>query len=1086
MLGPVIESISLAVYPSLRGHTHAFSHRSYPKVSLPFGRNGYVMLMLRWIALLIAFPNPLWAAEESISEPISYARQILPLLSDNCFLCHGPDANKRDADLRLDVRSAAIQAGAIMPGDPRKSELIQRIRSTDPDDIMPPPKSHLTLSAADIKLLEDWISQGAKYERHWAFVSPPNVVALPAIRDKGWARNGIDHFVLAKLEAKGLKPTAEATRERWLRRVTFDLTGLPPSQKELDDFLIDQSDKAYEAVVDRLLASPRYGERMAVPWLDLARYADSFGYQADIHTDAWPYRDWVIRAFNRNLPFDEFITEQLAGDLLPDPSRDQKLATAFNRIHRKTNEGGSIAEEFRQDGISDRVNTVGTAFLALTMDCARCHDHKYDPISMREFYEMGSFFNSIDEHGLVQGGQNKGLVLPTPELKLHTPQQEEHEVALQAAVDAAHAALMAYLGSAEAEQAFVKWNQKRDSFPQPHFAAHFGFEGNKPGVNLRLEKPDDKQNAKYGANKLVKTPTGQGLQTNGDDAIRVAPMGINHSEQPMAVSLWLKPGESYERAVVFANTSSFDVNYSGYELLIENGKLRWTIGREFPGCAASVSTQELIPTNQWTHVVVSSDGSGKAVGMKIYLNGILAATDLIKDTMDRDYRIGNAITFGARGRDVGLRGGGIDEITIHRRAITAMEVRALYQNVELAKLQATEAEFRDYFHSAADAKALDLTAKLLSARTVLREMDDGIFRIMTMREIDPVPHYILERGDYTMPGEQVQRETPDWLPPFPQDEPRNRLGFARWLVMPDHPLTSRVTINRIWQEIFGIGIVESSDNFGLQGAQPSHPHLLDWLARDFMQHDWNLKRAIKQMVLSATYRQDSSQTPALTEIDPDNRLLARGPSKRLTAEMIRDSVLDHSGLLVEKIGGPPVKPYQAPGSMWKVLNNFLPEYTRDHGEGLYRRSLYTFWRRTTTPPNMMVFDTPTRDICSSRRIPTNTPLQPMVTLNDPQHVEAGRKFAERILKEGGKTDSERASWAWREVTSRNIHRRQLAVLTKLIMEQREFFKSGSSDATKLLKVGDSDADAKLDPIELATHTALAQALLNLDAHMMVR
>jgi len=468
------------------------------------------------------------------------------------------------------------------------------------------------------------------------------------------------------------------------------------------------------------------------------------------------------------------------------------------------------------------------------------------------------------------------------------------------------------------------------------------------------------------------------------------------------------------------------------------------------------------------------------------VNGEGVGIDIIKDTMTRDYHIGNGLILAARGRDFGLRGGAVDEVTVHQRALTNLEVRVLHSGEEPGELEADQHELRDYFYSAVDPKARELTAELHAVRTALRKVDDGVREIVTMREIDPVPHYILERGDYTMRGEQVKRETPDWLPPFPEDQARNRLGFARWLTMPDHPLTARVTLNRLWQEIFGRGLVESSANFGLPGAEPSHPALLDWLARDFIDSGWDQKRAIKQMVLSATYRQDSRFTPELLERDPENVLLARGPSRRLTAEMMRDSALALSGLMVERIGGPPTKPYQAPGSMWKTLNNFLPEYKTDKGEGLYRRSLYTFWRRTTTPPNMMVFDTPTRDVCSTRRIPTNTPLQALVTLNDPQYVETARKLGERILREGGRSDAERVAWAWREVTSRELRSDQLEVLTGLLQEQRDFFRSGSSEAAKLLKVGESSADAKLDPVELAAHSALAQALLNLDAHITLR
>jgi len=1036
-------------------------------------------MMIRPTACLIVLAASLQAAE-----PVSYSRQVLPLLSDNCFLCHGPDAKTREADLRLDVREAAIEAKAIVPGNPKKSSLIQRILTTDPEDVMPPPKSHLKLSAADKKLLETWIAEGAQYERHWAFVAPPEKVVVPEPKTKGWARNPIDEFVLARLEAEGLKPTAEASRERWLRRVTFGLTGLPPSQRELDEFLADETPQAHEKVVDRLLASPKYGEHMATPWLDVARYADSFGFQADVDMHAWPYRDWVIKALNDNMPFDQFIIEQLAGDLLPGATREQKLATAFNRIHRKTNEGGSVPEEFRQEGITDRVNTVGTAFLALTMDCSRCHDHKYDPITMEDFYSMGAFFNSIDEFGILKGGATRGTVLPQPALMLPTPEQETALADLAAKVKAAEAALEQHVKVSESS--FQQWLGRPDKkTPTPERAGYFSFD--QKDEKALTNASNEKEKVNLGGNKLAQGKFGQGVLADGDSLTRLPDFGIKHADQPVSFSLWLKPATRYPRAVVFANSSSFDRPFSGYETLLEEGRVTWSLVREFPGNAISITTVEEIPAKEWTHITVTSDGSRKAAGLRIYINGSEAETKVVVDNLTRDYNIGGALNFCGRGRDFGIPHGMIDEVVVHQRAISAVEAKAIHANVDIGKVDASSEELREYYFSAIDDKARKLAKELDAARAAFREEENKVREIVTMVESKkPVPHFILERGDYTSPGKQVHRRTPDWLPPFPEGEPLNRLGFARWLVMPEHPLTARVTINRLWQEIFGRGIVETSDNFGLQGAHPTHPDLLDWLARDFMGSGWDQKRAIKQMVLSATYRQDSVASPDLRERDPANELLARGPARRLSAEQLRDSALVHSGLLVDTIGGPPVKPYQAPGSMWKVLNNFLPEYKRDQGDGLYRRSLYTFWRRTTTPPNMMIFDTTTRDVCATRRQSTNTPLQPLVLLNDPQYVEAARKFGERIMKEGGKTDAERAGWAYREVIGMAADEERLKILVDLVAEQRELFTSKSSKAEEFLKVGDSKADSSLDANELATFSSLAQLLLNLDSHITLR
>jgi hypothetical protein len=1033
---------------------------------------------LRLFLPVLVLSLSLAAAEEKVS----YAREILPILSDKCFYCHGPDKKHQKADLRLDIRADAIAARAIDPGQPEKSEVLFRIFSTDEEEIMPPPDAHRELSSKQKDLIKTWIAQGAEYETHWAFVAPAPSIPVPETVDKSWPKNPIDQFILSRLEKEKIKPSPAAPRERWLRRVAFDLTGLPPTQPELDAFLADPSPTAAETVVDRLLASPRFGERMATPWLDVARYADSFGYQADVNTNAWPYRDWVIRAFNANLPLDRFITEQLAGDLLENPSRDQQIATAFNRIHRKTNEGGSVAEEFRQDGISDRVHTVGTAFMALTFECSRCHDHKYDPISAKDYYSLGAFFNSIDEAGLIQGGEDRGVVLPQPALQLPSAEQEGKLASLRASMTAAEAALADFIKNAEPE--FQSWLASDKQFPTPDLAARFHFDEAKGSV-LKNEI-DPKKPGKTGGNQLAPGKVGKGILADGDSLTTLPDLGIAHADQPVSFSLWLKPAAVHERAVVFANSSSFDLPFSGYELLLENNRVTWTLARELPGCAASVTTEETIPDKQWTHITVTNDGSRKASGLKVFINGQAAGTSAVHDSLTRDFQIGNALNFMGRGRDVGLKGGMLDEVAIHLRAISSAEAAALFSGKPIPA-DSDPAALREYYFSAVNPTARALTGKLNAVRAAYRDEEGNVREIVTMREsAEPVPAYVLVRGDYSSLGEKVSRETPDWLPPFPKDQPRNRLGFAKWLTSPDHPLTARVTINRIWQEIFGTGLVATSDNFGLQGAQPSHPALLDWLARDLMASGWDQKRAIRQMVLSATYGQDSTASPEIRERDPANALLARGPARRLSAEMLRDSALALSGLLSERIGGEPAMPYQAPGSMWKVLNNFLPEYKQDKGEGLYRRSLYTFWRRTTTPPNMMIFDATTRDVCATRRQVTNTPLQPLVMLNDPQFVEAARKLGERIVKHGGSTDEARAKWAYREVLGKAPTPEQFAILLGIISGQRDFFKSKSSNAESLLKIGESKSDPTLDPIEAATFTTLAQALLNLDANITLR
>ena len=764
---------------------------------------------------------------------------------------------------------------------------------------MPPPESHRMLTADQKDLIKKWVEQGAEYETHWAFVAPPKEIPIPETADKAWPLNSIDSFILARLEKEKLAPSPAAAPERWLRRVTFDLTGLPPTQSERDAFLTDPA--AREAVVDRLLASPRYGEHMATPWLDIARYADSSGYQADVDLHVWPYRDWVIRAFNNNLPYDDFIIQQLAGDMLENPTREQKLATAFSRVHRKTNEGGSVPEEYRQEGIADRVHTVGTAFMALTMECARCHDHKYDPITTKDYYAMGAFFNSIDEHGMLQGGEVKGKIAAQPALPLPTPEQDTTLAGLEKAVSDAANDLADHISASESY--FQEWLATAENFPSADLVAHIGFE--EKSLRNTARKNSD---AMLGGNKLTTGQHGNALLANGDSVTTLPDLGIKHAEQPFSFCLWIKPAETYPRAIVFANVTNSGVNHSGYSLVLEKGRLRWTLAREFPGCAASISSRDPIPTGQWTHVTVTNDGSRKASGLKIFLNGLPVGVEITHDSLTNHMPMGDRIGIAARGSDSGLRGGMIDDFRVHSRAITAVEIASIFSGKSLAK---TTAQLREYYHSAIDPTARDLSAKLTAARIARTGALKKVLEIPTMREsANPVPAHILTRGDYTLIGAKVGRETPDWLPPFPADQPRNRLGFAKWLTSPDHPLTARVIINRLWQDIFGTGIVATSDNLGVQGAQPSHPDLLDWLARDFMNHGWDQKRAIKQMVLSATYAQDSVTSPELRNRDPANALLARGPARRLSAEQLRDSALALSGLLSPTIGGPPVKPYQ--------------------------------------------------------------------------------------------------------------------------------------------------------------------------------
>jgi hypothetical protein len=1029
-----------------------------------------------------------------VAGKVDYNFHIRPILADRCFVCHGPDENKRKANLRLDRAEGALAEGIIVPGKPDESILIQRITAAE-NRRMPPRKSNLSLSPDEIDLLRRWIAEGAEYKPHWAFLPLPEAVALPPVLDSSWPAGALDHFILARLDREGIKPSPPALREDWIRRVTFDLTGLPPAPADVDAFLADRSPLAFDKVVERLLASPRFGERMAMEWLDVARYADSFGYQADGDSHVWPWRDWVIRAANDNLPFDRFLTWQLAGDLLERPTRDQRLATAFCRLNRMTNEGGSIPEEFRNEYVSDRVHTVGTAFLALTFECSRCHDHKYDPLTMRDYYGLGAFFNSIDEWGTYDNSHFR----PTPTLLLPTPQQER-TLAMQAQKVKELELRLRELEKTR-EPAFQEWLLRTDLKPDlPGLVGHYPLDRRE--ANNRLENQADPKNpgSSPPANALVPGKFGEALRFTGDDAATFPKVaGSLDRGQPFTVSFWLHTPEVMRQGIVFHCQSGTDTGFQGTELSFDEGRLLFAMVRFWPGNALAVRTRAVLPGRDWVHVTLSYDATSKAAGVRIYLDGKVAETEVVRDNLFKDLQSGTSglthfsgksgLFFGERFRSPGLKGALLDELRVYDRTLTALEVAHLHDGRALANAleRKDAAVLRPYYHGAIDAETAKARSDLLQARRQLFTTQTGVFEVMTMEELpQPRPAYVLRRGEYDAPKDRpVGRDTPSVLLPFPKDLPRNRLGLARWLTDPKHPLTARVAVNRHWQLFFGRGLVATTENFGQQGALPTHPELLDWLARDFIASGWDVKALCKKLVLSSTYRQRSAAPPALRERDPENLFLARGPSRRLSAEMLRDATLAAGGLLVERTGGPPVKPYQPPG-LWKGQNAFLPEYVPDKGEGLYRRSLYTFWRRTSPPPNMLTFDAPSREVCVVRRQSTSTPLQPLVLLNDPQFVEAARALGERMLRQGGATPEEKLTFAFRLAATRRPTARELQLLQLLHQEQIKLFRDEPESARKYLQTGDKPPAADLDPVELAAATVTANAILNLDAAVMTR
>ncbi len=1025
-------------------------------------------------------------SSSGLPDTVSFNRDIRPILSDKCYSCHGPDSAAREADLRLDMpEDGNNYTGALMviePGDPASSELIRRTHAASSRLVMPPPASKLTLTAEEKQLLERWIDQGAVYEQHWSFTPLPESVPVPAVRDAGWPRDALDRFVLAQIDTAGLRPAPEAPRVRWLRRVTYDLTGLPPTPEEVQAFLADDSEQAYERVVDRLLSSPHYGERMATQWIDLARYADSYGYQSDQLSPTWYWRDWLVRAYNDNLPYDDFVTWQLAGDLLPDATREQKLATAFNRLHRMTNEGGSISEEWMNEYAADRLHTFGTAFLGMTFECARCHDHRYDPLEQREYYELYAFFNSIDEYGMYH---DAGRV-PTPSLLLPTPDQDTRWQQLREAVAAAEADLDAAL-RAQSQEPFMAWLEQPDKAADiPGLAGSYPLDELVHGNQLANTAAPDNPGTTNTANTIVEGRIGNALRFAGDaDASFGNVCGGLQPHDAFTVSMWLKLPTEGLTGVVFHRSGGTDVGFHGTELTLQDGKLRFAMMRYWPGNAIAVQTAETLPVGEWVHVVVAYGATFDAGGMSIHINGEPAGEVLRDNLFKYPQHGGHGLTFDHRFRSPTLPGVVMDELRAYNRALTGIEARQLFDGKALADALAARDDeaLRDYYLSAVDPVVAERRASLVGAERALLEFQTGLAEVSVMDELpEPRPAYLLNRGAYDAPQNEdtrVHRDTPDALPPFPAGAARDRLGLSQWLTSDDHPLTARIAVNRLWQVCFGVGIVSTPENFGLQGAWPTHPALLDYLAREFIDSGWDTKAMLRRIVLSATYRQDSASNPESYEHDPENLLLARGPARRLSAEMVRDTALSAAGLIELRLGGPPVSPYQ-PANFWREANTMSPGYRQSVGGDLYRRSLYTVWKRTAPMPNMLAFDAPGREVCIAKRSETNTPMQALVLMNDVQFVEACRLLAERTLA-AEQDDTARVGRVFVRLAGREPDERERALLLELLADALAHFAERPEDAALLRAQGSFATDDTLADEEVAAWTLVAQAVLNYDA-----
>jgi hypothetical protein len=1025
---------------------------------------------------------------KKVPAEVDFNLHVKPILSDRCYACHGPDNNKREAGLRLDTEEGAFGAlkeskgHAFVAGKPEESVALMRMTSTDPDEVMPPPESNLQMTDYEIGVIKKWLEQGAEWKAHWAFIKPERP-KLPEVKKKDWVQNPIDNFVLAKLEEEGLPPAEKASKEKLLRRVTFDLTGLPPTVEELDAFLRDDAPDAYEKVVDRLLASPHFGERMAPMWLDLSRYADSHGYQDDRPRTMWPWRDWVIEAFNKNLPYDEFVTWQLAGDLLPNATYEQKLATGFNRNHAITQEGGVIEEEYLTEYAADRTNTFSTTFLGLTVECARCHDHKYDPISQKEYYQLFGFFNNVPEKGQISYLDEA----PEPAIRVEDTELE----AKKAYVDSTILALEGKLAQMQKQPKpeFQNWlaNASPEADTESDQQAYFKLDvmeagqfrgdfSDLPGLlNVALPK-------KIVLPQHVEGKYGKALAFNGANFLTLGDIADFDHHHHFSLGAWVKHSNAHDRRAAILSRRNGEIARQGYDLtLTKNNKLSLRLihlnGKEY----LDVESRTAIPAGQWAHVFATYDGSGKAAGIKLYINGKQQPVKVNQDNLGRksiltgnDFLVGNWYSRNVATDTYGFTGGVIDEVRVYARTLTPLEVQ------QVAEVQPDQRQQVLYAHylQRQDQEFQRITARLDS----LRRLDVSIPNVMIMQEREePKPAYLLARGAYDAPTEQVERATPEAVLSFDEKYPRNRLGLAQWLLDEEHPLTARVAVNRFWQLYFGKGIVRTPEDFGNQGDLPTHPKLLDWLSVEFRESGWDVKALQKLVVMSATYQQSARITPDKRSKDPENLLLARGPNVRLTAEMFRDKALAVSGLLYDSLGGKWVKPYQ-PAGIWKAMANQIGEnkYRPSQGPGLYRRSLYTYWKRTIPPPTMVMFDAPERTLCVAKRQSTSTPLQSLALLNDPQFVEAARKLAERMLDEGGSTVEAQIAFGFRAVTSREPTARELELLTRLYQDKISDYQDAQQDADGLMRVGDAPYNAGLDKVQLAAMAVVANTLFNLD------
>lgn len=1004
-------------------------------------------------------------------EKISFNRDIRPILSNNCYQCHGPDAKQREAGLRLDQAEGAtsqLDSGnvAIVPSQPEASALISRVTSNDPDRVMPPRDSGKVLTPHQIELLRRWISEGAEYEGHWAYIKPQRPTP-PPVQNEHLVRNEIDRFLLARLEREGLEPQPEADKLILIRRLTLDLTGLPPTPAEVEAFLSDNSPEAYERLVDRLLESPRFGEHFGRIWLDAARYGDTHGLHLDNERSLWPYREWVIKAFNRNLPFDQFTIEQLAGDLLPQATVDQRVASGFNRCNVTTSEGGSINEEVLVRYAVDRTETMATVWMGLTLNCSVCHNHKYDPITQREFYSLYAFFNSLADQAM-----DGNALLPPPILKLPTPEQQAQMQELDQRVAATQQEIRAQLAAVTYHDPARTDGPVSAASVLPREVVWI--DDDVPvAAQLQGDTPWKWVTAAEGpvfSGQRATTRTATGLSqhffTGANPGLK-----IREGDRLFAYC-YLDPANPPQTIMLQFNDGQWEHRVFWGEDKIPFGAVNTPSKR---------SGGPLPPLGRWVRLEIAVAEVNLAPGST--LNGW--AFTQFGGTVYWD-RAG-VLTY--PDNDIVFHSLAAWEAAEQQRKQPQLpgQIQNLLKVSPEQRTAEQQKQLRDYYleHVWAPGRAIfdPLHQRLESLNRQKVELDAQIPATMVSEDLpQPREAYVLIRGQYNKLGEKVERDVPGIFPRLPEGAPKNRLGLALWLTSPDHPLTARVIVNRYWQHYFGTGIVKTAEDFGVQGEWPSHPELLDWLATEFIRTGWDVKRMQKLIVMSAAYRRSSKNPPDLQQRDPENRLLARGPRFRLDAEVIRDSALFVSGLMVERQGGKSVKPYQ-PEGIWEAVafvGSNTREFKPDSGPNLFRRSVYTFWKRTSPPPSMLTFDAPSRENCTVRRPRTNTPLQSLVLMNDQQYVEAARHLAERMMREGGSQPVERLAWGFRLVVSRPPTATETAILLNVFEKQLARYTQDPTAAEKLLAVGSTSRDASWPVNEHAAYTLVGNLLLNLD------